>query len=393
MKNRLFKCLLIFTFLAQSGHGETQAIQNALSRCVSILAYDENDTLMARGSGVIWDEKTIITNYHVISGATRIRFTRIGNKEEKIISEVSLSLTQGFDLAALTPAESLSKGIFELSNEVIIGEELFVVGNPQGFEGSVSKGIVSAFRDIKGLQFIQMDAPISAGSSGGAVINSVGKLIGIATSTWSAGQNINFAITVLELQNFLRGERSSSWPTSYIPKRTEEPQAVRTSRWLTIEDVEINSSLLTISLLNTGKAQIANGALKIKLYDQKGRSVYNGSEVAPVIDSNGLGVVVIILNEQTAKLFGSPDWRWQKAWGSLFSEKPKRGVISWEFIVDSHHWKKIGVPKGAFGAIWEWQRDGKEPPNFINSLLADIKKEQMKRISIEFVSFSELYKK
>jgi hypothetical protein len=80
-----------------------------------------------------------------------------------------------------------------------IGDEVYVASNPEGLEGSVSKGIVSSLRIEAGL--LQIDAAISPGSSGGAVINQQGEVVGIVKSSVVEGQNLNFAIPVRYLKS------------------------------------------------------------------------------------------------------------------------------------------------------------------------------------------------
>ena len=82
------------------------------------------------------------------------------------------------------------------SDSVQVGESVYVAGNPIGFlEGTFSNGIVSGVREFRvGSKRIQITAPISEGSSGGPVLNSKGEVIGVAVSTITAGQNLNFAI-------------------------------------------------------------------------------------------------------------------------------------------------------------------------------------------------------
>jgi S1-C subfamily serine protease len=68
-----------------------------------------------------------------------------------------------------------------------------VIGNPEGLEGTVSDGIISAFR--AGRTMIQITAPVSPGSSGSPVLDESGNVIGIATQVLKEGQNLNFAIS------------------------------------------------------------------------------------------------------------------------------------------------------------------------------------------------------
>src|SRR5262249_18652382 len=83
------------------------------------------------------------------------------------------------------------------SNRPGVGDDVFVGGNPQGLEASVSKGIVSAVRRDEGL--LQIDAAISPGSSGGPVVDSRAEVLGITVSSLVEGQNLNFAIDVSHL--------------------------------------------------------------------------------------------------------------------------------------------------------------------------------------------------
>jgi S1-C subfamily serine protease len=84
------------------------------------------------------------------------------------------------------------------SDNLKIGQRVYAIGSPLGFENTISEGIISGLRNYDVLQrdFIQITASISSGSSGGAVVNDKGELIGISTLTAKEGQNINFAIPI-----------------------------------------------------------------------------------------------------------------------------------------------------------------------------------------------------
>lgn len=85
------------------------------------------------------------------------------------------------------------------SRKSVIGEEIYVAGNPEGFDGTFSQGIISGFRQGN---YIQITAPISHGSSGGPVVNKRGEVIGIVVAADFEGQNLNFAIATSELSRF-----------------------------------------------------------------------------------------------------------------------------------------------------------------------------------------------
>ena len=75
----------------------------------------------------------------------------------------------------------------------------------RGLFNSVSDGIISGFRHINEMEMIQFTAPISRGSSGGAVLNMYGEIIGISTAGIDEGQNINLAVGYEKINEFIRG--------------------------------------------------------------------------------------------------------------------------------------------------------------------------------------------
>lgn len=84
------------------------------------------------------------------------------------------------------------------------GQRVIAIGNPLGLERTVSDGLISGIRkDDAGVELIQTTVPISPGSSGGVLLNEQGTIIGITTSTFTAGQNINFAISINTIRLFI----------------------------------------------------------------------------------------------------------------------------------------------------------------------------------------------
>lgn len=148
------------------------------------------------GSGfVVRPDGIIITNYHVMEGAGSA-IVEVGGRSYTDVSVLAFS--EEWDLAVLKiearnlTALSLGRNL----DEVKLGEPVVAMGNPQGFKGSVSNGIVSTVRRDVGLGFdlIQTTAPISKGSSGGPLLNMRGEVIGVNTLTYTEGQNLNFAV-------------------------------------------------------------------------------------------------------------------------------------------------------------------------------------------------------
>jgi S1-C subfamily serine protease len=79
-----------------------------------------------------------------------------------------------------------------------VGEQVYAIGSPSGLRNTLSEGIVSGLREIKGIQHIQTTTPISPGSSGGGLFDAEGKLIGITTFRIGDNGNLNFAVSLDE---------------------------------------------------------------------------------------------------------------------------------------------------------------------------------------------------
>jgi len=164
-----------------------------------------NDKSQSLGSGVLIDPKgVILTNDHVISGASRIRATTKSGQElecEVIGSDADNDLAV---LRVRNPRGTLPTIKLGTSSDLLIGETIVAIGNPFGLSNTVTAGVVSALgRSVRGDQnqrlytdFIQIDAPINPGNSGGPVVNIDGEMIGIATAIIGGAQGIGFATPV-----------------------------------------------------------------------------------------------------------------------------------------------------------------------------------------------------
>jgi serine protease Do len=160
------------------------------------------------GSGVIVSpEGYILTNNHVVDGATDVRVTLSDKREFKARIVGTDPKT---DLAVLKiDASNLPSVVIGDSDKVQVGDYALAVGNPFGLGGTVTMGIISATgRGNLGIEdyedFIQTDAPINPGNSGGALVNDRGDLIGINTAILShseGNQGIGFAIPVSVARN------------------------------------------------------------------------------------------------------------------------------------------------------------------------------------------------
>ncbi|PPD26358.1 MAG: serine endoprotease DegQ [Hyphomicrobium sp.] len=156
------------------------------------------------GSGVIVDaaKGIIITNQHVIVDATSIH---VQLSDGRVTEAKLVGADVGTDVAVLQiPLKGLTAVPFGDSDRLRIGDFIAAVGNPFGLEGSASQGIVSALmRSDIGYEvfedFIQIDAAVNPGNSGGALVDIEGRLVGINTATGAQKlrtQGIAFAIPI-----------------------------------------------------------------------------------------------------------------------------------------------------------------------------------------------------
>lgn len=195
---------LAFTFLVAYPNVQAQTAaqlaQKTFPSVVMIVTSDASGQPLALGSGFLVGDGEIATNLHVIEGAAAARIKLIGQSETYSAAGV-LGADTTADLA-LIKVNGLSAAPLQLreSGEATVGEQVFAVGNPEGLEGTFSQGIVSGLRTVSTDKLIQITAPISPGSSGGPVIDSTGRVIGIAVATYREGQNLNFAVPVSYLR-------------------------------------------------------------------------------------------------------------------------------------------------------------------------------------------------
>ncbi len=153
------------------------------------------------GSGVVLDASGIVvTNDHVVSGASKIYVTTSDGRE---LEAELLGADADNDLAVLkVEGKGLRPVRLGRTSDLMIGETAIAVGNPFGLSNTVTTGIVSALqRTVQGetrtyTDFIQTDAAINPGNSGGALCNVLGELIGINTAIVGGANTIGFAIPV-----------------------------------------------------------------------------------------------------------------------------------------------------------------------------------------------------
>ncbi|MBR1592435.1 MAG: serine protease [Ruminococcus sp.] len=161
---------------------------------------------VSAGSGImIGRDGYILTNCHVVSDG-HIYAVRIENDNEVYLTNELIKYNTTTDLAVIRIKRSLSPvKVYSDAKPLVRGQKVIAIGSPLGLFNSVSDGIISGFREIRNVDMIQFTAPISHGSSGGAVFNTYGELIGISTAGIDKGQNINLAVGYKSIILFAKG--------------------------------------------------------------------------------------------------------------------------------------------------------------------------------------------
>lgn len=137
----------------------------------------------------------IATNLHVIHGATELAVV-LSDDSQLVVTKV-VAVDAEHDLAIIAVSPPGKPPILQLgdSDKVEAGDRVIAIGNPLGvLDYTVSDGLISSVRSVRGNTVLQISAPISFGSSGGPLFNTYGEVIGIATFIAERGQNLNFGM-------------------------------------------------------------------------------------------------------------------------------------------------------------------------------------------------------
>jgi S1-C subfamily serine protease len=156
------------------------------------------------GSGFVIDsEGHILTNYHVVENARQLEVTTSDKKKYK--AQI-VGTDPVHDLAVIQiPDKAVAKAEIGDSKDLVVGQKVYAIGNPFGLSGTMTRGIISSIRSLKGQrgfidEAIQTDAAINPGNSGGPLLNARGQVIGINTMILTGGveqsAGIGFAIPI-----------------------------------------------------------------------------------------------------------------------------------------------------------------------------------------------------
>jgi len=318
----------------------------------------------ALGSGFIIDENGIVvTNNHVIQGAEDIYVRVDGEKDYK--AKV-IGADSGMDLAVLQidSDEKFKPVKFGDSDNARIGDWVIAIGNPFGLGGTVTAGIISARNRSIGLSryedFIQTDASINQGNSGGPLFNMNGEVVGVNTAILGPSGNIGIGFSIpsnnarkviSQLIEF--GETKRGWlgvRIQTVSKEIAEVEKLDKARGALVASVAENSP--------SDRAGIKAGDIILEF---DGRPINEMNELPRIVAETDVGKKVklkiwrnkreIIKDITLGRLETSEDY---KTKGTL-TEKPKEDRIEGLKIVvrllDKNDIKERNLPKGTTGVV------------------------------------------
>lgn len=195
-----------------SGENDTRELLTAdeiyskyVNATVAIVSHDSIGQEKV-GSGFFIDQGIVVTNYHVIEYANDMEIHDVNQKSYEVTG--ILDYDKESDLALLE-VEKKNEVYFSVNYDMVYtGEDIYTLGSPEGFEGTISEGMISyAFRELEGIRYIQITAPISKNSGGGPLLNVYGEVIGVNTLTIINAQNINFSVSIEYLKQLDQSNR------------------------------------------------------------------------------------------------------------------------------------------------------------------------------------------
>lgn len=177
---------------------------------VVIESLDDRGTIIGQGSGfIVTPNGAVVSNLHVVQGAAMVRVKLPSGDIYKTADlvdvddakDIVIIKIKGFKLPTVTLGDS---------DKAETGDAIVAISSPEGLTNSLSTGVISGVRRLDTHRVFQITAPISRGSSGGALFNADGEIIGIVTYLLKSGQNINFAVPINYARGMIGDQISSS---------------------------------------------------------------------------------------------------------------------------------------------------------------------------------------
>lgn len=162
-----------------------------------ITVYGSSGAAIGSASGFFISSSGLaVTNYHVVDGAASAIITTSAGNTYNVSGICDYSADNDLALLQINGSGFPYLNIGD-STSIVTGASIYAIGSPLGLSSTISEGIISSSsRTVNGLNYIQISAQISQGSSGGALINKKGQVIGVTAATFVDGQNLNLAVPI-----------------------------------------------------------------------------------------------------------------------------------------------------------------------------------------------------
>lgn len=178
----------------------TDLVKAVKPAVVMVTTYDSTGRLTGQASGFFIAGNQVVTNYHVVDGAARLKIKTVDGSTYAVAKVLAFDQDNDIAIMQITSPPSTITPLRISSTLPSEGERILVVGSPEGLASSVSDGLVSAIRQDPGVGYIiQFTAPVSAGSSGSPLVNMRGEVVGVVVAEYRGGQNLNFAIPATQI--------------------------------------------------------------------------------------------------------------------------------------------------------------------------------------------------
>jgi S1-C subfamily serine protease len=195
------------TLAATSTPPSELPLEELISR--SLPAVVRIETSGGLGTGFFIAPDTILTNVHVVAGNASVTVRRadgttVSGRVDATATELDIAIVH---VSSPNPSQATLK--MGSAGQVRAGQEVIALGSPLGLQNTVTRGIVSAVREVGGLTLVQTDAAINPGNSGGPLMDRLGRVIGIATMGMRSevAQGLSFAVGIEHAQSLLAGKR------------------------------------------------------------------------------------------------------------------------------------------------------------------------------------------
>ncbi len=246
-------CLLLCPTLSlgeYSFSGDADAIEKAADSVFMLEVYSGDNRQIAVGSGfVAFDSMILVTNYHVIEDGAYV--IAVSDDKEKSLVSRACCVDKNKDIAILCFDQDPKADPLPLDTDGNLkrSQTVVAIGSPAGLMNTISIGNISAFYKKEGKDWIQFTAPISSGSSGGALFNDEGEVIGITTASYVSAQNINMAVKIEEVISLY-----SKWDK----KTTSKIGNMRGNSYPQVSSGKEQSDGSTVWITKTGKKYHSN---------------------------------------------------------------------------------------------------------------------------------------